>query len=208
MAAIDSLYTLQRRKYKASFTLLRLGKSQKNLAIRFPDCFFLGHGHRENPIFHRSLDLVHLGIFRQPKPPHEFATAPLHAMPSIILVFLLDIPLSADLENSIIFNLNLHFLFSEAWKIGLENMGFWGFLPINASVNKTEFSSRGRRGRKREVLERVPHVKRERIKEAAPSVAKETWDHRHHELQEGGGSVISDIELLSEIFCFCLFSTQ
>ncbi|KAJ6691854.1 hypothetical protein OIU79_013768, partial [Salix purpurea] len=68
-------------------------------------------------------------------------------------------------------------------------------------LTKTEFSSRGKGGgRKREVLERVPHVKRERIKEAAPSVAKETWDHRHHELQEGGGSVLSDIELLSEIF--------
>ncbi|KAF9675414.1 hypothetical protein SADUNF_Sadunf09G0029900 [Salix dunnii] len=111
-------------------------------------------------------------------------------MPSIILVFLLDIPLSADLENSIIFNLNLHFLFSEARKIGLENMGFWGFLPINASVNKNRVPIvREGRGRKREVLERVPNVERERIKEAAPSVAKETWDHRHHELREDGGSV-------------------
>jgi hypothetical protein len=74
-------------------------------------------------------------------------------MPSIILVFLLDIPLSADLENPIIFNLDLHFLFSEARKIGLEDMGFWGFLPVDASVNKSRvFIAREGRGRKREIL--------------------------------------------------------
>ncbi|KAJ6897056.1 hypothetical protein NC651_023061 [Populus alba x Populus x berolinensis] len=58
-------------------------------------------------------------------------------MPCVVLVFLLHAPLSANLEDSVIFNLNLHLLLLKPWKICLEDMGFWGLFPINAGVNKS-----------------------------------------------------------------------
>ncbi|KAK7849180.1 hypothetical protein CFP56_003412 [Quercus suber] len=73
---------------------------------------------------------------RKPKPPQEFAATTLHSMPRVFLLFLLHLPLSAYLQHSVIFNLNLHLLFVEPRKISLEHMGFWGLLPIHASVNQ------------------------------------------------------------------------
>ena len=45
----------------------------------------------ENPIFHGSLNRIHLHVLRNPEPSHELAAAPLHAIPSILLVFFLDV---------------------------------------------------------------------------------------------------------------------
>lgn len=77
----------------------------------------------KNPILHGRFHLLHLHIFRQPEPPHELAAATLHSMPRVVLVFLLHIPLSADLDHSVIFYLNLHLLLLQPWKIGLEHVG-------------------------------------------------------------------------------------
>ncbi|KAF2294444.1 hypothetical protein GH714_011448 [Hevea brasiliensis] len=112
------------------------------------------------------------------KPPGKLSTTAFQAMPSIILIFLLHMPLSANLQHLMIFNLNLHLFFSKARKISLEDMGCWGFLPVDAGANKSrifrrEERRRRSRGREWEVLEGVPNVKGERIKDVAPSVAKE-----------------------------------
>ncbi|KAK7858684.1 hypothetical protein CFP56_010428 [Quercus suber] len=99
------------------------------LRLHLRDC------HSEDTILHCSLDLIHLSILRKPKPPQELATATLHSMPRVFLLFLLHFPLSAYLEHSIIFNFNLHFLFVEPRKISFEHMGFWGLLPIHTDEN-------------------------------------------------------------------------
>jgi len=96
----------------------------------------LRNSDRKNPILHRPFHLLHLHIFRQPEPPHELAAATLHSMPRVVLVFLLLIPLSADLEHSVIFYLNLHLLLLQPRKIGLEHVGFWGLLPVDSGVHK------------------------------------------------------------------------
>ncbi|WRX33570.1 hypothetical protein QQP08_026057 [Theobroma cacao] len=95
------------------------------------------NSHSEHSIFHGSLNLIHLGILRQSEPPHELATATFHTMPSVVLVFLLYIPLSTYLKHPVIFNLHLHFFFLKPWKISLEDVSFWGFLPVNPGVDKS-----------------------------------------------------------------------
>nr|ACU13976.1 unknown [Glycine max] len=97
---------------------------------------FLGNSDSENPIFHRSLHFIHFCILRQSEPPHELAAATLHAMPRVIPIFLLNVPLSAYLKNLIIFNLNLHFLLLQPWNISLEYVCFWGLLPIHTSAHE------------------------------------------------------------------------
>ncbi|KAL9413546.1 hypothetical protein AB3S75_042102 [Citrus x aurantiifolia] len=57
-------------------------------------------------------------------------------VPFVVLVFLLDAPLAADLKDSPVLNFNLHFLFLEPRKIRLENMSFQGFFPIDLSTGK------------------------------------------------------------------------
>ncbi|KAK7843403.1 60s ribosomal protein l6-1 [Quercus suber] len=70
----------------------------------------LRNSNSKNPILHRSLNLIHLHILRQPETPHELATAPLDTMPRVILVFLLYLPLSTNPNHSVIFDLDFHFL--------------------------------------------------------------------------------------------------
>ncbi|KAJ6927588.1 hypothetical protein NC651_011582 [Populus alba x Populus x berolinensis] len=116
-------------------SLIQLTRDFNRLDFRFLDLFFR-HSHGKNSIFHRSLDLIHFCILRQPEPPQELATASLHTLPCIFLVFLLHIPFSANLKHSVIFDFDLHFLFFKPRKICLEYMGFWGLFPINAGVDK------------------------------------------------------------------------
>ena len=94
---------------------------------------FLRDNDNENPIFHGSLNLIHPHILRKSKPSHELATTTFHAMPFVVLVFFLYIPFSTDLENSVILNLNLHFLL-QPWYIYLEYLYLWGFLLVNSSA--------------------------------------------------------------------------
>ncbi|RDX65856.1 hypothetical protein CR513_55442, partial [Mucuna pruriens] len=126
------------------------------LYIRFLNLLF-GNSDSENPIFHRSFNLIYFGIIWQSEPPHELATASLHTMPRIFLVFLLNVPLSTYLKNFVIFNFNLHFFFVEAWYICLEYVCFWGLLPIHPGAHKCRAFSRKRSGEMK-ILERVPHI--------------------------------------------------
>uniref|UniRef100_A0A3N7F1Q2 Uncharacterized protein n=1 Tax=Populus trichocarpa TaxID=3694 RepID=A0A3N7F1Q2_POPTR len=116
-------------------SLIQLTRDFNSLDTRFLELLFR-HSHNKNSVFHRSLDLIHFRILGQPKPPQELATASLHPMPCIVLVFLLYIPISANLKHPVIFNFDLHFLFFKPWKICLEDMGFWCLFPINAGVDK------------------------------------------------------------------------
>ncbi|KAF4349455.1 hypothetical protein G4B88_026235 [Cannabis sativa] len=75
--------------------------------IRFFDLLF-GDCNGKNSILHSSFDLIHFYILRKPKPPHELPAAPLHPVPRVVLIFLLNVPLSADVEDSIIFDLHFH----------------------------------------------------------------------------------------------------
>ncbi|RDX83863.1 hypothetical protein CR513_35175, partial [Mucuna pruriens] len=125
------------------------------LYIRFLNLLF-GNSDSKNPIFHRSLNLINLGIIWQSEPPHELATATLDTMPSVFVVFLLNVPLTAYLKNIVIFNFNLDFLFVEAGYIGLEHVCFWGLLPINPAAHKCRAFSTKRIG-ERKILEGIPH---------------------------------------------------
>ena len=81
--------------------------------------------------------------------------------------------------------LHLDFLFLQPWKISLENMSLGGLFPVYAGVGKCrcfagELWSWGRYAGEGKVLERVPDVKRERIKDVTSSATKEgARDDRH-----------------------------
>ncbi|MCD7454220.1 hypothetical protein HAX54_023975 [Datura stramonium] len=83
---------------------------------------FLWNGNSEHSILHGRLNLVHLSVLRKSESSHKFASS-LHAMPSIILIFLLHVPLSADLKNPIVFDLHFYFLLLKPWEISLEHIG-------------------------------------------------------------------------------------
>ncbi|KAG4145361.1 hypothetical protein ERO13_D05G092501v2 [Gossypium hirsutum] len=57
-------------------------------------------------------------------------------MPCVILVFLLNVPLSAYLKHSVIFNLHFHLFFLKPRNISLEHVRFWGFFPVNSDIHK------------------------------------------------------------------------
>ncbi|KDO69255.1 hypothetical protein CISIN_1g032737mg [Citrus sinensis] len=88
----------------------------------------------KHTVLHASSDLIHLGILRQPEPPHELATAPLNTVPLVVLLLLLSAPLSAYLQNPSIFNLHLHLFLLQPRKISLKHMSFWGLFPVNSCV--------------------------------------------------------------------------
>ncbi|RDX83869.1 hypothetical protein CR513_35166, partial [Mucuna pruriens] len=139
---------------------------------------FLGDSDSENSIFHRSLHLINFDILRQSEPPHELATATLHTTPRVIVIFLLKVPLSADLKNPIIFNMHLYFLLLEARNINLEHVRLWGLLPIHLSAHKCRIL-RIKRSGEMKILEGVPHVQGQRIQHVTPSPTEKAWDQRH-----------------------------
>ncbi|CAN1284584.1 hypothetical protein LINPERPRIM_LOCUS18661 [Linum perenne] len=96
---------------------------------------FLWNTYGQHTILHRRLDLIHFSILRQPEPPHELAAAAFNPVPPLVLIFLLSVPISADLEDPVIFNFNFYLFFCEAWKVGLEHVSFWGLFPVYAGIN-------------------------------------------------------------------------
>nr|ACU15284.1 unknown [Glycine max] len=143
---------------------------------------FLRNSNSKNPIFHRSLHFIHFCILRQSEPPHELSTATLHAMPRVVLIFILNVPLSADLKHLIIFNLHLHFLLLQPGNIGLEHVRLWGLLPIHTSAHKRRiFPRKLREGSRdgiweRKILEGIEHI--------APTATENVWNERHFLLAE------------------------
>ncbi|RDX83867.1 Polyubiquitin, partial [Mucuna pruriens] len=123
---------------------------------------FLGNSNGENPIFHRSLHLMHFGILWQSEPPGELATASLDVVPRVLFIFLLNAPLPADLKNPIIFNVYLYFLLLDPRNISLEHVRFWGLLPIHFRAHKCRVFIRDTIC-ERNILEGIPHVQGQRI---------------------------------------------
>ncbi|KAG6681264.1 hypothetical protein I3842_13G083800 [Carya illinoinensis] len=86
-----------------------------------------GNGNSENPVFHRSLNLIHLCILWLPEPPQELATAALHPVPGVV-------------SHSVVFNFSLHFLLLEPREIRLEHVGFWVSFQSTRELTKAGFS--------------------------------------------------------------------
>ncbi|BAT73693.1 hypothetical protein VIGAN_01120700 [Vigna angularis var. angularis] len=135
---------------------------------------FLGNSNSKNTILHRSLHFIHFCILRQSEPPQELPTATLHTMPRIVLIFLLNVSLTAYLKNLIIFYLNLHFLLLQSWNLSLEHVCLWRLLPVHTGTHKCRIFST--RFRERKILEGIPHIQREWIIDVAPSSTEQTWN--------------------------------
>ncbi|XWS28759.1 hypothetical protein CRYUN_Cryun25bG0098800 [Craigia yunnanensis] len=114
-------HELRRRESRLKNNFNFLARNLNSLDIRLFH-FQFWNSHSKHPIFHGSPDQIHLGILRQPEPPHELPTATFYAMPSVVLVFLLHVPLSAYLKHPVIFNLHFHFFFLKPWNISLEHV--------------------------------------------------------------------------------------
>ncbi|KAK8288271.1 hypothetical protein V6Z11_D07G112200 [Gossypium hirsutum] len=99
--------------------------------------FHLRNSISNNLNFHGSFKLIHFYILWQPKSHHKMATATFNPVPSIVLIFLLNILLSTDLKYPVIFNLHFHFFFLEPRKISLEDVSFGVLLPVDLSVEKS-----------------------------------------------------------------------
>ncbi|KAF4374289.1 hypothetical protein F8388_002187 [Cannabis sativa] len=141
--------------------------------------FLLGNSDSQHSILHCSLHLIYLRILRQPEPPEELPAAAFHPVPRVVLVFLLHIPLSADLQHSSLLDLHLHLLLLKPWYIGLEHVSLRSFFPVNSSVNHGRSFLRDIRDREREVFERIPHVHGEWVENVAPPTTKQAWNHSH-----------------------------
>ncbi|KAB2017935.1 hypothetical protein ERO13_D08G180101v2 [Gossypium hirsutum] len=113
-----------------------LTRNLNGFEIRFLH-FLFRNGNSNDPIFHGSFHLFHLHVFWQPEPPHELPTATFNPVPSVVLVFLLKFPFSADLKHPVIFNLHFHFLFFKPREVGFEDMSFRSFLPVDSGVSKS-----------------------------------------------------------------------
>ncbi|KAL2554155.1 Uncharacterized protein Fot_07774 [Forsythia ovata] len=70
------------------------------------------------------------------EPVKELATAPLHAMPLIVLLLLLFAPLSTYLKHSAFFNIHLNLFLLQPEKINFENVGLWSFFLVYASIGE------------------------------------------------------------------------
>ncbi|RWR81569.1 Alpha crystallin/Hsp20 domain-containing protein [Cinnamomum micranthum f. kanehirae] len=125
--------------------------------------FLFWHSNSKHPIFHTSLDLANLRILGQSEPSKELSSAPLNAMPLVRLLLLLFASLSAYLKNSSFFHLHLHFFFLDTRKISFEDMGFWGFLPIDLMVSLEKVGSDGVKASKLNVIpSKGSHMSREK----------------------------------------------
>ncbi|KAF4372675.1 hypothetical protein G4B88_024219 [Cannabis sativa] len=122
------------KPHKTAQPKLLLGRDVNSFDIRLLD-FLLGNSDSQHSILHCSLQLIHLRILRQPEPPEELPAAAFHPVPRVVLVFLLHIPLSADLQHSSLLDLHLHLLLLKPWYIGLEHVSLRSFFPINSSGN-------------------------------------------------------------------------
>ncbi|ESQ51460.1 hypothetical protein EUTSA_v10017313mg [Eutrema salsugineum] len=138
------------------------------------------HSHSQNSILHRSFHLIHLHILRQPKPPRKLPTRSLHTVPRVVLILLLHVSLSTDLQNAVFLDLHLHFLLLKSRQVRLEHVRLRRLPPVHTCVHDRSVFSRKRGRHRRKLLEWIPDIHRERIEDAAtPVVAEEAWNHRH-----------------------------
>ncbi|KAF8010795.1 hypothetical protein BT93_J1443 [Corymbia citriodora subsp. variegata] len=185
----DSGHTKPRIHVGSEVTIIDSARDVNGLNLRFLFLRF-GNSDSEHSVLHRSLHLTHLRILWQPEPPHELPAATLQSVPLVVLVLLLHLPLSTNLEHPIVLDLHFHFLLLDPGKIGLEHVGFRGFPPIDPGVDEGGIfpGSRGKegRGRERGVLEGVPEVEREGV-EGVPASAAEPARNERHRLSERVG---------------------
>jgi hypothetical protein len=150
----------------AETTRRALARDLNGLGFRLLD-LLLGHSDGEHAVLHGRLDLLRLGVLRQPEPAKELAAAALHPVPLVVLLLLLLVALAADLEDVAVLDLHLHLLLLEPWDIGLEHVRFRSLLPVDARAG--EGRCRGVRsgaweeadaaaGAQGEALEGVPEV--------------------------------------------------
>lgn len=145
--------------------------------------FLLGDSHSEDAVLHGGLDLVNLGVLRQPEPPEELAAAPLHAVPLVVLLLLLLVPLAADLKDPAFLHLHFHLLLLHPGEVGLEDVGIGRLFPVDAGVGEgggfaREAGARlaqGAKGVEGEALEGVENVEREGIKDVAAPHDRHGW---------------------------------
>jgi hypothetical protein len=142
----------------------------------------LGHGDGEHAVLHGRLDLLRLGVLRQPEPAHELPAAALHPVPLVVLLLLLLAPLAADLEHVAVLDLHLHLLLLETRDVGLEHVGLRGLLPVDARAGECRGVGVGGNAREEaaaaagaegEALEGVPEVEGEGVEHVAAA------DQRH-----------------------------
>ncbi|GMN60727.1 hypothetical protein TIFTF001_029814 [Ficus carica] len=98
------------------------------LLLRF---LFFRNSNHQNPITHRSLDLIDLGVLGQSKLPQEAATCSLPAVPLVFCLLLFFVPVCADVDNPPVTDFEVDVLFCEAWKIDLEDVGVRSFFPVH-----------------------------------------------------------------------------
>lgn len=141
----------------------------------------LRNSHSEHAVFHRSLDLIDFGVFRQPEAAEEAAAAAFHAVPLLVLVLLLLRPLSAYLKHPSLLDLHLHLFLLQPWKIRFEHVRLRSLLPVDARVGDRRSLVRDLGARKGEGgFKWVPDVKGEGVEDIGPSpCAEETWNERH-----------------------------
>ncbi|KAL9255665.1 hypothetical protein AKJ16_DCAP09811 [Drosera capensis] len=75
-------------------------------------------------VLYHGVDLIQLGVLREPEPAMELPVAPLNLVPLICLLLLLA-PLPAYLKYPAILYLNLNLLFLHGRKICLEDVTFF-----------------------------------------------------------------------------------
>ncbi|KAK3031073.1 hypothetical protein RJ639_035104 [Escallonia herrerae] len=96
----------------------------------------LGDSDSQHAVLHGSLHLIHLRVLRQPEPSEETAAAPLHAVPHIGCLFLLLVPLPADLQDPPFLHLHLHFLLLHSRQVRLEHVRLRGLLPVDGGAGE------------------------------------------------------------------------
>jgi hypothetical protein len=174
--------TAMTRRY-AETTRRALTGDLNGLDFRLLD-ILLGHSDGEHAVLHGCLDLLRLGILRQPEPAKELAAAALHPVPLVVLRLLLLVALAADLEDVAVLDLHLHFLLLQPWDIGLEHVRLRNFLPVDARAGEGRYLGvrRGAReeaaaaGAEGEALEGVPEVEGEGVEHVAAADQRHGWD--------------------------------
>ncbi|PON87597.1 hypothetical protein TorRG33x02_165900 [Trema orientale] len=103
-------------------------------------------------------------------------------MPLVSLLLLFSGPLTADLEHSAVFHLDLHLFFLQPRKISFEHVCIRGLPPVDPSVGDGGCfpgggGDIGHGGVERDALKGVPYVEREGVEHVASSATEETESH-------------------------------
>jgi len=109
----------------------------------------LGHGDGEHAVLHGGLDLLRLGVLRQPEPAQELAAAAFHPVPPVVLLLLLllrspliwsTLPSSTSTFTSSFFSPGTSAL--NTWALGVSFQSMRA--PANAAASESE-EMRGKR---------------------------------------------------------------